>query len=113
MTAYAIANLQNVDFNDDVVRYLEEIDATLAPFEGRFVIHGGEITVAEGEWPGTLIVIEFPTREAARGWYESDAYQAILPLRTDNSEGSAILVDGVEPGHKATDVIPPGMARAA
>jgi hypothetical protein len=32
-------------------------------------------------------------------------YQEILPLRTDNSDGSAILVDGVTPDHRATDVL--------
>ena len=50
-------------------------------------------------------MIEFPSREHAAGWYESDAYQAILPLRTENSDGSAILVDGVGPEHRATDVL--------
>jgi uncharacterized protein (DUF1330 family) len=89
----------------DIVRYLEEIDATLEPYEGRFVIHGGAITEIEGQWPGSLIVIEFPSREAARAWYASDAYQAILPLRTRNAEGSAIIVDGVGPGYRATERI--------
>ena len=111
MPAYAIAHLRSVDMGADIVRYLEEIDATLEPFEGRFIIHGGEITELEGEWPGALIAIEFPSRERAEAWYASDAYQAILPLRTNNSEGSAILVEGVNPDHRATDIIPPDVAR--
>jgi uncharacterized protein (DUF1330 family) len=106
MPAYAIAHLRTVDVNAEIARYLSEIDATLEPYDGRFIIHGGTITEIEGAWPGALIVIEFPTRERAEAWYASDAYQAILPLRTNNAEGSAIIVDGVGPGHRATDLIP-------
>ena len=105
MTAYAIAHLRNVRVGPDIVGYLERIDATLEPFGGRFIVHGSAIDVREGEWPGDVIVIEFPDREQATAWYESPAYQAILPLRTGNADGTAILVDGVDPDHRATDVL--------
>jgi uncharacterized protein (DUF1330 family) len=105
MPAYAIAHLRTVEMGPDIVRYLQEIDATLEPFQGRFLIHGGQPTVMEDEWPGDLIVIEFPSREQAAAWYASDAYQAILPLRTENSDGAAIIADGVGPDHRATDVL--------
>ena len=105
MTAYAIAHLRSVRVGPDIVRYLERIDATLEPFGGRFVVHGSAIDVREGEWPGDVIVIEFPDRDSATRWYESAEYQQILPLRTRNAEGSAILVDGVSPEHRATDVL--------
>src|SRR5690349_11205887 len=87
MTHYAIANLRNVQLGADIVEYLERIDATLAPYDGHFIIHGHQPEHLEGEWAGTLIVIEFPDRASAHGWYESPAYQAILPLRTKNSDG--------------------------
>ena len=107
MTAYAVAHLQNVNVGPDIVAYLERIDATLEPFGGRFIIHGGEKDVREGAWPGDLIVIEFPDRRAAAEWYESDAYREIIHLRTDNSEGSTMIVDGVPAAHRATDVLAP------
>jgi uncharacterized protein (DUF1330 family) len=108
MKAYAIAHLRSVDQNQEIVRYLERIDATLEPFGGRFIVHGGQADVREGEWPGDLIVIEFPDRNSATGWYESPAYQEILPLRTDNSEGAAIIIEGVPRDHRATDVLRAG-----
>jgi uncharacterized protein (DUF1330 family) len=91
-----------------ITEYLERIDDTLAPFGGRFVVHGGQPDLREGTSPGTLIVIGFPDREAAVGWYESPAYQAILPLRTANADGVVFLIDGVGPEHRATDVLAPG-----
>ncbi|MGE5287120.1 MAG: DUF1330 domain-containing protein [Micromonosporaceae bacterium] len=105
MSAYAVAHMRQVTVGPQIVEYLQRIDATLEPFGGRFVVHGGEIEVIEGAWPGHLIVIEFPDREQARAWYKSEAYQEILPLRTDNSESDVILVDKVHEGHRATDVL--------
>jgi len=105
MTAYAVANLENVTVGTEIVEYLQRIDATLAPFSGRFIIHGGPKTVLEGEWPGDLIVIAFPDREQAHAWYDSPAYQAILPLRERNATGRAVILDGVDETHKATDVL--------
>ena len=88
-----------------IVEYLQRIDDTLAPFGGRFIVHGGEVEVLEGSWPGHLIVIEFPDRGRASAWYSSDAYQEIVALRTDNSDSDVVMVDGVGSEHNATDVL--------
>lgn len=105
MTSYAVANLTNVAMGPDIVAYLEAIDTTLAPFDGRFIIHGGPKAMLEGNWTGDLIVISFPSRSNAEAWYASPDYQAILPLRTRNADGDTILIDGVGEDHKATDIL--------
>ncbi|MEU3505927.1 DUF1330 domain-containing protein, partial [Streptomyces hundungensis] len=46
-----------------------------------------------------LVIIEFPTMDKARAWYDSQAYQALIPLRADHIPGDLILVDGVAPGY--------------
>src|SRR5215217_659394 len=71
MTAYAIANLTNVDLNADIVRYLQEIDDTLTPFGGRFLVHGVTPEVVEGPWADATVIIGFPDIDAARAWYAS------------------------------------------
>jgi uncharacterized protein (DUF1330 family) len=109
MAAYAIGWLRQVRMGQEIVGYLEEIDATLAPFGGKFRIHGGSAEVLEGEWAGDLVAIAFPSMEDARDWYASDAYCAIAALRTRNSNSVVFLVDGVDEAHRATDVLgPPG-----
>ncbi|WP_322041938.1 DUF1330 domain-containing protein [Paraburkholderia sp. J67] len=105
MTAYAIAHLHAVEFCTDIATYLEKIDATLAPFGGRFIVHGGPVERLEGHFSGDLIVIEFDDREHARAWYRSPAYQAILPLRTRHARGDAFLIDQVAQPHRATEVL--------
>ena len=87
MKAYAIAYLRNVRMGADIVEYLERIDDTLAPYDGHFIVH------------------EFPDYDHLRDWYESPAYREILPLRTLNSDGVVIFVEGVDRTHKATDVL--------
>jgi uncharacterized protein (DUF1330 family) len=50
----------------------------------------------EGEWPRPrLVIIAFPSREAAEGWYKSAAYQKLLPLRLKASQSDLIIADGV------------------
>jgi uncharacterized protein (DUF1330 family) len=109
MTTYALAHLRNIAFGADIIAYLEAIDATMAPFGGRFVLHGdGNRRVLEGSFSGDIIMLSFPNRRAAEAWYESPAYQAILPLRTRNSDGDVLLIDGVDDDHKATDILQGG-----
>lgn len=103
MPAYAVGYLRDVRFGDEIIRYLRTIDATLEPFGGRFLIHGGTLSPKEGGWDGDLILIAFPDRASALAWYASSEYQEILPLRTQNSDGIVTIVDGVRPGHRGVD----------
>jgi uncharacterized protein (DUF1330 family) len=105
MPAYAVAHLQDVNVGPEIVAYIRRIDETLAPYGGRFLIHGGPVEVLEGTWRGDLIVIAFPDRTQARAWYASPAYRQILPLRTENAKGDTFFIDGVSDDHKATDIL--------
>ncbi len=105
MKGYAVGHLRDVAMGPEIAEYLARIDATLAPFGGGFVIHGGRVERLEGDWQGDLIVIGFPDIAAARAWYASPAYQAIAPLRSRNSSGEIFLVEGVPEGHAAVDIL--------
>ncbi|WP_328300936.1 DUF1330 domain-containing protein [Streptomyces sp. NBC_00435] len=102
MTAYAIAHIRPETMNEDILRYIEEIQATMDPFGGRFLVHGRQVEVVEGAWPGTVVMIAFPDIERTRAWYGSPAYQALIPLRADHIAGDIILVDGVPADYDAS-----------
>lgn len=106
MTCYAIGHLRNIDMSPEITAYLHAIDATLAPHEGQFIIHGGRKHPLEGTFTDDLIVIAFPDLARAEAWYASPAYQEILPLRADNAEGEVFLIEGVDKDHRATDLLP-------
>ena len=101
--AYAVCYLREVDVNEAIVEYIARIDASMAPYGGRFLVHGGRITPIEGTWDGDIVILQFPSSGAAQAWYDSPAYQEILPLRVDNSQSVTALVEGVPAGYQATD----------
>ena len=103
--AFAVAIIRETRCGPEIREYLERIDETLRPFGGRFRIHGGPYDPREGEWAGDLIMIEFPDMARARAWYDSAAYGAIKRLRTENTVGTLLLVEGVAEGHRATDIL--------
>ena len=75
--------------------YRKQVPATLAPFGAKFLVRGGKVTIHEGKWPhATTVVIEFPSRGEAEGWYNSPAYQKIIDLRLKSSAGDFVIADG-------------------
>jgi uncharacterized protein (DUF1330 family) len=96
MPAYVIVGVDVTDpeaYSD----YTRDVPATLEPFGGRFLVRGGAFEVLEGDWHVTrTVVLVFPSVEQAKAWHESDAYQAILPIRHHNARTHfMIVVDGV------------------
>jgi uncharacterized protein (DUF1330 family) len=66
--------------------------------------HGGRILV-RGEDPQPLdgavprrrrVIVEFDSPEAVMTFYHSDAYQAVLPIRLNASNGFVCLLTGAE-----------------
>lgn len=110
--AYAIAYIRDLDFGPEIIEYIEKIDATLAPYGGRFIVHGGPIVQVEGEWTGDVVLIEFPDAASAEEWYSSPAYQEILPLRTENSRSMTGLLRGVPKDYRAVTKLEELMADA-
>lgn len=48
----------------------------------------------EGSPAPVTVILRFDSKEAARAWYDSTAYQAIKHHRIENTEGSVVLCDG-------------------
>lgn len=92
MAAYVVVNYDLTDIEG----YKAYPPAVLPTLEA----HGAEILVADYESkklegnPGAVtIVLKFQSREAVDAWYYSPEYQEIVGLRTDNSEGVAVVAD--------------------
>jgi len=60
----------------------------------------------EGAWPGSVVLMVFPSMTDAQRWYQSPEYQQILPVRVNNAINDLIVVDGV-----AADFTVAGFAR--
>lgn len=52
-------------------------------------------TVLEGGWHGDqTVVLEFESVDAARAWYESEAYQKAAKLRQAAADCNAVILSG-------------------
>jgi uncharacterized protein (DUF1330 family) len=69
----------------------------IAAHGGRYRVRGGNPTRLEGEWelPDALVVLEFPTREAAQAWYGDPEYGPLIRLRRAHARSELVLVDGI------------------
>ena len=95
MPVYVIAQgrIENREMLD---QYVSKVIPTIQSGGARIVAvdESPEVVEGEVEYPRTVI-LEFPTREAFRSWYDSAEYQEILPLRLDSTPGTLIVVDGI------------------
>ena len=96
MSVYVIAEIEVTD-PDRYAEYGTLANASVLRHGGRFVVRGGPSEIIEGDWSGRIVVLEFDSLEAARGWYDSDDYQACLPIRLESSKGRMIAVEGAAP----------------
>lgn len=94
--AYFIGQI-TITHPEGYAHYQQRVPQTIADFGGRYLVRGGHCTQLEGKSQGQRnVVLEFPSRAQAETWYHSEAYQAILPHRQNNSIGHLVLVDGYE-----------------
>ena len=96
MKTYVIVDVKITD----PIRYEEYkklTPASLVPFDGKFLVRGGQSETLEGSWkPGRLVVLEFPSAQKARAWWSSEGYAPAKALRQSASTTQMILVEGAE-----------------
>ncbi len=98
MSVYVVAQgrIENREMLD---QYVAKAIPTIQAGGGRVLGFDESPAVVEGELdlPRTVI-LEFPSKEAFQAWYDSPAYQEILPLRLDSTPGRLVLVNGLPTG---------------
>lgn len=94
---YMVAQL-NVRDTEAYRGYAPKVPPVVARYGGRYIIRGGTITPLEETPPGQrVVVIEFPSVEAAKAFYDSPEYRELAPQRHAASSGPAFIVEGVAP----------------
>jgi uncharacterized protein (DUF1330 family) len=65
-------------------------------FGGVYRVRGSEIDLFESElWePTRVVVIEFPSKDQARNFYNSEEYKPVRAIRQNNAACTVFLVDG-------------------
>ncbi len=94
MKAYLVLDLAIHDF-PGFRPYIAAIPAFIARHGGRYIVQGVEATVMEGDWkPERMVVIEFPSREAAEAFLSDPDCQSLFRIRHETTTSRLVLVDG-------------------
>lgn len=77
--------------------YAEKVGPLVAKHDGKLLIRSTDAVRLEGQrgQPTVVVVLEFPTREAAQAWHSDPEYKPLIDLRNTGSSAEALLVDGV------------------
>jgi uncharacterized protein (DUF1330 family) len=95
MVAFVIVDIEIHD-PGRYERYKELAPASIHAYGGRYVARGGTVEVLEGAWsPKRCVVLEFPSAEQARRWWESPEYAEAKRLRQATSTTDMIVVEGL------------------
>jgi len=76
-------------------RYKDMAPPSIGQYGGRYALRGGTVTTLEGSWcPSRFVLLEFPTADQARAWWNSPEYAPAKALRQATSKTEMILVEG-------------------
>ena len=98
MAAYFIAQYQ---VNDAALyaEYGAGAGPTVAKYGGEVLVFDVAAETMEGVSPGPqTVVIKFESTEAAKAWYESAEYQAVVGKRLSATEGFSVLSQSMNAG---------------
>jgi uncharacterized protein (DUF1330 family) len=95
VSVYLVANLQ-IEDRAEYQKYEAGFMEIFGRYEGRLLAVDEKQAVVEGEWPHTrTVLMEFPSEEAVRAWYDSADYQALAKHRWAASEGAIAIIQGL------------------
>jgi uncharacterized protein (DUF1330 family) len=94
MPAYIIVDV-TINNPENYDGYKKLTPASLLPYKGKFIARGGPTETLEGDWqPGRIVLIEFPSVDKAKLWWNSEEYAPAKALRQANAETKMIVVEG-------------------
>lgn len=97
MRFYAVAEVTVTD-PSWLPEYMANVNEMVERYKGRYLARTGEIDMVEGDdtRPQTAVLLEFPSREAAYGFYNSEDYAPLREARKAGSKGKFYLIPAVD-----------------
>ena len=95
MPVYFVAQVEIHD-RAGYERYMQEAAGAGAPPGMKLLAMDDQPTLLEGKWHGPrTVILEFPSEEAFRSWYDSPTYRAAAKLRWGATTSNAAVIHGV------------------
>ena len=97
MTAYVIVEVSILN-PKEYEQYKMLTPASISAYDGRFIVRGGKTESLEGDWnPERIVVLEFPSADRAKEWWNSREYAPAKKIRHDNANSRMLIVEGYDP----------------
>ena len=94
MSAFVLATITIHD-RQGYARYEAGFAEIFRRYDGRMLVVDEAPTLLEGDWDVTrTVLIEFPSKTAARAWFDSPEYQALADFRHRAAQTDCVLLDG-------------------
>jgi uncharacterized protein (DUF1330 family) len=95
MAGYIVLESEIID-QEKYEKYRQMAGSSIEQYGGRFIVRGGNPQALEGEWsPRRLVVIEFPSAESAKAWFNSPEYAPAKAVRKEAARIKLLVVEGV------------------
>jgi len=95
MVAYIVVDCEVLDLAK-YEEYKKLAPEAIAKHGGKYLARGGQTAMLEGDWrPNRIVILEFPSLEAARKFYTSVEYTAARRARAGAAKMEIIAVEGV------------------
>ncbi|WP_408871964.1 DUF1330 domain-containing protein [Gluconacetobacter tumulicola] len=95
MTAYIVFTRESTSDQAELDAYSQTVAPTFEGHPLKVLAAYGAQEVLEGTAPEGVVILEFPTVEAARAWYDSPAYQTVVQHRWKGASYRVVIVQGV------------------
>ena len=96
MAHYIIAQIDIQD-REKYAQYEAGFMDVFTSYKGKLLSVDENVSLLEGQWPATrTVLIEFPSKEEALAWYESEEYQSLAKHRFAASSADFVIVSGIE-----------------
>ena len=98
MPAYVVFVCREIANQEELAIYWQRVNETLVGHPVRVLIDHSRLLILEGQGPVEgVTVYEFPSRDAARSWYDSVAYREARQHRRKGAKYLVILTEGGVP----------------
>lgn len=96
MKAYLIAHIE-VTNPELMEKYRDQVPKIVAKYQGKYLVRGGDSEILEGDYfKHRIVLLEFPSRQQANNFYNSEDYAPLKMLRIEAGNNSSVLVEGIE-----------------
>jgi uncharacterized protein (DUF1330 family) len=96
--AYIVFVCREIVDQGELNTYWQCVNETLVGHKARVLMDRGRFLILEGQGPVQgVTVYEFPTKDAARNWHDSEAYREVWQHRKKGAKYLVILAEGGVP----------------